>query len=244
MKTACRSKIDGDEIQKISIKFFEQLPKKGKPVKKNERQQEYTVLATILMEDKSFADCELKVIALGTGTRCLGSKQLSDSGTIINDSHAEIICKRAFQKYLYAELKKYFFKKESSILNFNVEKGIWCLKDEIKFHFFVSQAFCGDASMSFLKEKKVLLNENVEEKESFNFFDEKEMENPFKRQKLLLNFSENLIRGRNDIEKLGFCRTKPGRIDSDPTNSMSCTDKVLKWSTLGLNGSMLSNVYG
>lgn len=48
------------------------------------------------------------------------------------------------------------------------------------------------------------------------------------------------IRGRNSIEKLGRLRTKPGRADSSPSISHSCSDKLALWSTIGLQGSTLS----
>jgi len=51
--------------------------------------------------------------------------------------------------------------------------------------------------------------------------------------------NENILRGRLNYDKLGILRTKPGRIDADPTLSMSCSDKILKWTYLGLEGSLL-----
>jgi tRNA-specific adenosine deaminase 1 len=45
-------------------------------------------------------------------------------------------------------------------------------------------------------------------------------------------------RGRNNYNALGVLRTKPGRADSAPTISMSCSDKIALWTQVGIQGAL------
>lgn len=50
------------------------------------------VLAGVVLS-KGYKRDSCKLISVSTGTKCVNGEYLSTSGTVINDSHAEIICR-------------------------------------------------------------------------------------------------------------------------------------------------------
>ncbi|XP_062442605.1 tRNA-specific adenosine deaminase 1 isoform X3 [Rhea pennata] len=88
-----------------------------------------------------------EVVAMGTGTKCIGQNKMRKTGDILNDSHAEVVAKRSFQRYLLHQMWLAASCQQCSIFIPGTETGKWKLKPNIIFIFFSSHTPCGDASI-------------------------------------------------------------------------------------------------
>ncbi|EFB18017.1 hypothetical protein PANDA_017575, partial [Ailuropoda melanoleuca] len=142
-----------DEIARLCYEHYRtRLPKQGKP----EPNREWTLLAAVVKiqpaADQAHggnnrpAQVTKEVVSMGTGTKCIGQSKMRKSGDILNDSHAEVIARRSFQRYLLHQLHLAALK-EDSIFVPGTERGLWKLRPDLLFVFFSSHTPCGDASI-------------------------------------------------------------------------------------------------
>lgn len=143
-----------DEIARLCYEHYEiSLPKQGKP----EPNREWTLLAAVVkIQPISEQSCDFpdkpmqvtkEVVSMGTGTKCIGQSKMRKSGDILNDSHAEVIARRSFQRYLLHQLHLAAALKQDSIFVPGTHKGLWKLRPDLSFVFFSSHTPCGDASI-------------------------------------------------------------------------------------------------
>ncbi|KAL6265113.1 hypothetical protein P5V15_005203 [Pogonomyrmex californicus] len=230
-----------DSVARLCMEKYNFLKKTGKP-----NVHEWTVLSGIVLKN---ADSSLSLVALATGTKCLGESELmntqEEKGSRLSDSHAEVLARRAFMRYLYDQIDLTLNGSESIIFSRNHENKIE-LNSSISFHFFSSQTPCGDCSIFPKQEindeddmppcKVRCVNEDINGRiitESCH--------------KDIYRTGAKCVKGEEaqdphlpglDYHIVGPLRTKPGR--GDPTSSLSCSDKIAKWLCLGLQGSLLS----
>jgi len=222
------------QVAKECFQKFRILPKQGKP---NDKQ--WTVLAGIVLVKNLDEKLELKIVSLATGTKCLdGTTRLqSNPGTLLHDSHAEVLARRGFILWLVEEMKL----ARSSSTKFVSKKGPdkYELHDDWKIYMLTTHPPCGDGSI-FVKESEVVSNsdDSVNDKSVI-------MEPPAKKVKHDINRTgAKCVSGSDplspgvDYHKVGLVRTKPGR--GERTLSLSCSDKILKWNISGLQGALCS----
>ncbi|XP_007431840.2 tRNA-specific adenosine deaminase 1-like [Python bivittatus] len=98
---------------------------------------------------------------MGTGTKCIGQSEMRETGDVLNDSHAEVVAKRSFQRYLLHQLWLAAVGQEPSIFTLGTEKGKWVLKPHISFVFFTSHTpckYCQNNLISMLDLEELLLS--------------------------------------------------------------------------------------
>ncbi|XP_013410521.1 tRNA-specific adenosine deaminase 1-like [Lingula anatina] len=139
---------DAQFADKLTKKCFDhyanKLPKKGKPVPR----REWTLLAAVVMTiDKTNGAYEASLVSLGTGSKCIGQSKMSSKGDILNDSHAEVVARRAFLKFLYHELAAAYRGRESKVFQVTEDKTHCRVKNGVDFHLITSHTPCGDASI-------------------------------------------------------------------------------------------------
>ncbi|KAM4861944.1 double-stranded RNA-specific adenosine deaminase isoform 1-T1 [Thomomys bottae] len=214
-----------DQIAMLSHRCFNALTNSFQPSLLGRK-----ILAAIIM--KRDAEDMGVVVSLGTGNRCVKGDSLSLKGETVNDCHAEIISRRGFIRFLYSELMKYNPRTAKDSI-FELARGGEKLqiKKTVSFHLYISTAPCGDGALF----DKSCSDRAVESSDSRHY---PVFENP-KQGKLRTKVENG--EGTIPVESSDIVPTWDGIRLGERLRTMSCSDKILRWNILGLQGALLTH---
>jgi tRNA-specific adenosine deaminase 1 len=212
--------------------------------------KQFTVLAAFFLTKPAISQATFKVISLSTGTKCTPAIKYSPCGEVLHDTHAEVLARRGTVRWLMEEIGRmnasakytsdWLARVGSEISKDPDSAPPYRLQSDVSLQLYISTLPCrspfsltspyhlnseyhsgGDASMGYLastQEAQMALIKS----QSMHLFPKLQ--------------PHEASRGRDNYARLGVLRTKPGRADSPPALSMSCSDKIAKWSVLGILG--------
>ncbi|XP_021345781.1 double-stranded RNA-specific editase 1-like isoform X3 [Mizuhopecten yessoensis] len=174
------------------------------------------------------------VISIGTGNRCITGQQLSLEGNTVNDSHAEIITRRGFIRFLYKKLLTFepngpngFFVKSPS--------GKLKIRDGITFHLYISTAPCGDGALFSPRD-------SASNNTPLASLTDRTHHPTFTSQvQGLLRTKMEGGEGTIPVEPDFTVQTFDGIQRGERLRTMSCTDKICRWNVVGMQGALLSH---
>lgn len=257
--------VDHEKIASLAIStYLHALPPRGaKPGIKSNGRLEWTVLAAFILSfpsQSSSSKREYALISLGTGLKCLPYTSIPPHGDFLHDQHAEVLARRGARLWLLNRLHSEVTTAEEAGLKLFEKTGDgerWKLRQEVQVHLYVSTLPCGDASNKLLKFQRAAQDQVASKEGALTPAELLELHtsdhsHPSPEASIAnLNGGDgSVVRGRassshpisssNNVS--GSLRTKPGRPDSPPSISMSCSDKIALWNApgIGIQGSLLS----
>ncbi|PWY74009.1 hypothetical protein BO83DRAFT_444365 [Aspergillus eucalypticola CBS 122712] len=226
-----------ERIARVVHAHFDALPARSKPILRDDGTREWIPMCGVVVvrdNDDDISEEELTCVAVTSGAKCLPTTQLASSiGLVLHDWHAEILALRAFNYWLFSEIRAlidhehqhqhqhqhqqssstsnpspFIRRRQQSPNKNNNNEPPFELHPLLKIYLYCTTAPCGDASMELTmaaQDDPTPWEITPSEEESA---------------------SAGLLSGRANFSQLGIVRRKPARADAPSTKSKSCSDKL------------------
>lgn len=207
--------------------------------------KEVTQLASTTMSLAAFVvkrgNTTGEVVALGTGSTCLSGESLTLDGRCLIDSYAIAIAHRALLKYFFKEMKSYHEHEGSKVTSIfelvSLDSHMFKLRDNITIHLYISQPPCGDygyyaenlPSPPLTEEQQDLLLDGAH----YPAFGD-DMPGWFNTK------NEDGVIEPVEEEQQPYQKMEGIKENGEDLLVMSCSDKLLLWNVVGLQGALFS----
>ena len=201
------------------------------------------VVAGIIVQD--VASDTAQIVAMGSGSKCISSHLLSDNGTAVQDCHAEVLARRAFMRFLYSQAEIALSQGSSHILE-RVGSGKLKLKSTIRIHLYISTPPCGDATECTRTDGSHGRVEPTNDGHCEPYWSIISR-NSIGHTRFKVEAGENgsVLEGHARVQRWKQL-TRRSSLSCHPLEERlvtpSCSDKILKWNALGLQGALLSMI--
>ena len=178
------------------------------------------VAGFILKENISSLDTP-RVVAIGSGTKCVGGDKIRCDGLVVHDSHAEVVARRSLIRWLHSQLK-HAGENDSFAIHTPTSDKPFLLR-AFDFWFYTSQTPCGDSAV-------------------YSYGHEQRYTNVIWKGQNSGHFRVKLEAGQGTLMPKEMIQSIDGLKLGDRAIHHSCSDKLAKWNVLGVQGTLLSRL--